>query len=133
LVTKSGFTFTFKYLKEVFRILVRRLANVEVEKSTSVFVKTDKHGFPVIIPKLLRDSILFKELPTHKRKKLIGALLTCLSIHRVFPTKVDPDLSTIIAPFNGLSQTLDSSLLIKSLKELNLLKSYTKNNRCSLY
>jgi len=133
LVKKSGFTFTFKYLKEVLRILVRRLANVEVEKSTSVFVKTDKIGFPVIIPKLLRDSILNKELPTHKRKKLIGALITCISIHRVFPTKVEPELTTILSPFSGLSQTLDNSLLIKSLKELKLYKVYTNNLRCSLY
>jgi len=112
---------------------VRRLANVEVEKSTSIFVKTDKIGFPVIIPKLLRDSILNKELPTHKRKKLIGALITCISIHRVFPTKVEPDLGTILAGFSGLSQTLDNSLLIKSLKELGLYKKYTNNLRCSLY
>jgi len=133
LVKKSGFTFTFKYLKEVLRILVRRLANVDVEKSTSIFVKTDKHGFPVIIPILLRDSILNKELPTHKRKKIIGALITCISIHRVFPTKVKPDLESILSSFNGLSQSLDNSLLIKSLKELNLLKKYTNNLRCSLY
>lgn len=133
LVKKSGFTFTFKYLKEVLRILVRRLANVDVEKSTSIFVKTDKHGFPVIIPILLRDSILNKELPTHKRKKIIGALITCISIHRVFPTKVKPDLESILSSFNGLSQSLDNSLLIKSLKELNLFKKYTNNLRCSLY
>lgn len=133
MVKKSGFTFTFKYLKEVLRILVRRLANVDVEKSTSIFVKTDKHGFPVIIPILLRDSILNKELPTHKRKKIIGALITCISIHRVFPTKVKPDLESILSSFNGLSQSLDNSLLIKSLKELNLFKKYTNNLRCSLY
>jgi len=112
---------------------VRRLANVDVEKSTSIFVKTDKHGFPVIIPILLRDSILNKELPTHKRKKIIGALITCISIHRVFPTKVKPDLESILSSFNGLSQSLDNSLLIKSLKELNLFKKYTNNLKCSLY
>jgi hypothetical protein len=115
------------------RIVVRRLANEEVVKSTSIFVKTDKDGFPTLIPKLIVSSILNKELPTHKRKKLVGALLTCLSVHRVFPTKVDPSLDTILTPFNGLSKTLDRSLLIKSLKELNLFKEYTKNSRCSLY
>jgi len=115
------------------RITVRRLANNEVEKSTSVFVKTDKGGFPTIIPKPIIEAILNKEVPTHKRKKLIGSLLTCLSIHRVFPTKVDPSIDTIMAPFNGLSKTLDRSLLIKSLKELKLYNTYTKNSRCSLY
>jgi len=97
---------------------VRRLAENEVEKSTSIFVKTDKHGFPVLIPIKLRDSILNKELPTHLRKKLIGALFTCLSIHRVFPTKVDPSVKSIIDPFNGISKSLDSALIALSLKDL---------------
>jgi transposase len=64
---------------------------------------------------------------------MIGALLTVLSISRVFPTKVKPDLSTITDPFSGLSKSLDRDLIIKSLKELKLYKSYKKNARCTLY
>jgi len=133
LVKQSGWTFTFNYLKEVVRVLVRLLAGNEVVKSTKVFVKTDKQGFPVIIPKDLRDVILLNEVRPHIRKKMIGALLTILSLYRVFPTKVNPSTSTITEPFNGLSKSLDSDLLIKSLKELGLYKSYKKNNRCRLY
>jgi len=115
------------------RILVRLLAENEVEKSTKVFVKTDKLGFPTIIPKDLRDVILSKEVRPYIRKNMVGALLTILSLYRVFPTKVIPSVSTIIEPFNGLSRIIDRDLLIESLKELNLYRSYKKNNRCRLY
>jgi hypothetical protein len=63
----------------------------------------------------------------------VGALLSILSIHRVFPTKVDPSVSTIVDPFNGTARFLDPLLIIKSLKELRLYSSYTRNVRCSLY
>lgn len=115
------------------RITVRLLAENKVEKSSKVFVKTDKLGFPVIIPKTIRDTILSKEVYPHIRKKMIGSLLTILSIFRVFRTNVKPDLSSIIEPFNGLSRSLDSSLMIESLKELKLYQSYRSNSRCSLY
>lgn len=112
--------------------MVRILAENEVVKSSSIFVKTDKHGWPTIIPIEIRDMVLKDHSPDFK-KLLVGALLTVLSIHRVFPTKVDPSVSTIINPFNGQARTLDPSLIIKSLKELKLYSSYTKNSRCSLY
>lgn len=133
LIKFSGWTFSFKYLKEVLRIIVRLLAGQTVEKSTSIFIKTDKRGCPTIIPKFIRDFILFDKVNPHKRKMMIGALLTILSINRVFPTKVEPSLDTIIEPFKGLSKTIDSSLLINSLKELGLYKTYKKNDRCTLY
>jgi hypothetical protein len=132
LIKLSGWTFSFKYLKEVLRITVRLLAKQEVEKSTSIFVKTDSKGCPVIIPKFIRDFILFEVNP-FKRRMMIRALLTILSINRVFSTEVDPSIDTVIAPFNGLSKSIDSSLLIKSLKELKLYNSYRKNDKCTLY
>jgi hypothetical protein len=116
------------------RITIRLLAGQQVEKSTSVFVKTDKKGFPVIIPIYIRDHILDEsKIAPYIKKNLIRALITVLSINRVFPTKVEPTIDTIIAPFNGLSKTLDRSLLIKSLKELKLYNSYRVNKRCTLY
>jgi hypothetical protein len=133
LVKKSGWTFTFKYLKEVLRIMVRLLAGNEVVKSSSVFVKTDKHGCPTIIPIEIREDILIKDYAQGYKKLIVGALFTILSIHRVFPTKVVPSVDTITDPFSALSKTLDRDLLIKSLKELRLFSSYTKNKRCSLY
>lgn len=112
---------------------VRLLADSEVVKSNSIFVKTDKLGFPVIIPKDLRDVILSKETPFYLRGRMVGALLTILSIGRVFSTKVEPTLKTIIEPFNGTSKTLDGSLLINSLKELNLYQSHDRLEKCKLY
>jgi hypothetical protein len=133
LVKKSGWTFTFKYLKEVLRIMVRLLAQNEVVKSSSIFVKTDKHGCPTIIPFEIRDEILLRDFAQGYKKLIVGALFTILSIHRVFPTKVIPSVDTIIEPFSALSKTLDRDLLVKSLKELGLYSSYTENKRCSLY
>jgi len=101
-------------------------------KSSSVFVKTDKRGWPTIIPIEIRDIIL-KDYSLDFKKLVVGALLSILSIHRVFPTKVEPSVSTVIAPFSGLVKTLDQTILVKSLKELGLYSSYTKNSRCSLF
>lgn len=115
------------------RIIVRLLAGQEVEKSSSIFIKTDSKGCPVIIPKFIRDFILINKVNPNEKKRMIGALITILSISRVFPTKVKPSLNTVLDPFNGLSKTIDSSLLIKSLKELKLYKAYNKNDRCTLY
>jgi hypothetical protein len=133
LIKKSGWTFTFKYLKEVLRILVRLLAENEVTKSSSIFVKTDKHGCPTIVPIEIREEILKKDYSQDYKKLIVGALFTILSIHRVFPTKVIPSVDTIIAPSSALSKTLERDLLVKSLEELRLYSSYTKNRRCSLY
>jgi len=132
LVRLSGWTFAFKYLKEVSRIVVRILAENDVVKSSSVFVKTDKRGWPTIIPIEIRDIIL-KDYSLDFKKLAVGALLTILSIHRVFPTKVDPSVSTVVADFNGQARILDPALITKSLKELRLYSSYTNNVRCSLF
>jgi hypothetical protein len=115
------------------RIIVRLLAGQDVEKSTSIFIKTDSKGCPVIIPKFIRDFILVNKVNPSEKKRMIGALITVLSISRVFPTKVKPSLNTVLDPFNGLSKSIDNSLLIKSLKELKLYKAYSKNDRCTLY
>jgi hypothetical protein len=66
-------------------------------------------------------------------KKVIGALLTIISIHRVFPTSVKPSLDTILEPFAGVSTTLNPVVLKKALKELKWYKSYNINNKASLY
>lgn len=115
------------------RITVRLLAENDVVKSNKVFVKTDKFGYPTLIPKEIRDFILNKENQQFKRYRMIGGLLTVLSIHRVFPTKVTPKVDTILNPFTGVSKSLDIGLLTEALKELNMYQSYTKNKRCSLY
>jgi len=41
-----------------------------------------------------------------------------LSVFRVFPTKVKPDIGTIIAPFTGLNRSLDREILKSALYDL---------------
>jgi len=88
------------------RIIVRLLAGQEVEKSSSIFIKTDSKGCPVIIPKFIRDFILINKVNLNEKKRMIGALITVLSISRVFPTKEKPSLNTVLDPFNELSKIL---------------------------
>jgi len=60
-------------------------------------------GLPVIIPSSLRILLGL----SGSEAKITQAILTCLNIFRTFPTKVKPDLGTIIEPFSGLSRTIE--------------------------
>jgi hypothetical protein len=100
------------------RITVRLLAQCPVEKSTKVYVKTDRRGYPTIIPSKLREGLLHRSSFPALLKYLGGAILTILSIHRVFPTKVKPSLDTITKPFSGASRILDCALIKSTLKDL---------------
>jgi hypothetical protein len=50
---------------------------------------------------------------------IIVCILGCLSVFRVFPTKVKPKLGTIIDPFSGTTRTFDSSKLKLALREIH--------------
>jgi hypothetical protein len=121
---KSGSNFLFKYLKEVMRLTVRRLSNSPLEPSDKIFVKLGKSKFPAIIPKEICDDLL--NVDKHFRRNLIIAVLSLISLFRVLPTKVKPDISTITDPFNGVSKEIDDVLLINSLKVLNMFKKGSK-------
>jgi len=81
-------------------------------------VKRDLHGLPTIIPLELRLVIRDRSHPDWI--KVVKATLTALSIFRTFPTKVEPKLSTIIAPFTGLSRTLNSVEIAEVLKVMKI-------------
>lgn len=117
---QSGSTFLFQYLKEVMRLTVRRLSGIELEVSKKIFVKLNKYKFPAIIPLDLCEDILNKDKPW--RSRLIVAVLSLISLFRVLPTKVKPDLTSIIEPFNGVSRSLDATLIREALVRLNMLK-----------
>jgi hypothetical protein len=131
LIDNCGHDFTFSYLKEVMRITVRLLASTEVEKSSKIFVKVDKFGWPCIIPFKLRDIMrgVHDKHPTWMHNIARG-VLTLLSIHRVFPTNVKPSLHTISDKFTGVTKTLDELKLFKSLKNLSIVggKGFNKFN-----
>jgi hypothetical protein len=61
----AGSNFLFKYLKEVMRITVRVLAEIEVFPSKKIFVKLN-YKFPAIIPLHLCEVILGKQGPTQR-------------------------------------------------------------------
>lgn len=115
LIKRSGFQFTFYYLKEVMRLVIRSLAgNPEPKFLKGVMVKRDHNGLPTIIPLSLRKALM----DFRSNQRVVVCILSILSVYRVFPTKVRPSLGTIIAPFDGLYRTLDSSILKRALGEL---------------
>lgn len=110
LIKTNGFNFTFLYLKECSRLVVMFLAGTPdtTFRDGKVRVRKNRYGLPVIIPSNLR--VL---LGTSGKSVIITkAILTCLNIYRQFPTRVKPDLSSILEPFSGINKTL---VLPKSL------------------
>jgi len=117
LVNKSGFNFTFLYLKEVNRLIIRRLSGNEV-KSMKILVSLAPDNLPSILPVKLRSLILAGDL------LIVRVILTIISIHRVFPTKPKLSRSTITDSFSGITQTLDFNLVRFALRELVKPRSY---------
>nr|WLK77422.1 RNA-dependent RNA polymerase [Suillus luteus mitovirus 5] len=116
LSTKSGFQFTFLYLKEAFRLTIRFLSGQSETLSNKIAVKLDHTGLPVIIPFPLREVIRKRSFINDRG--LIICLLTILSLYRVCPTKVKPSLDTITGSFEGLSETFNSNIIGSAVKDL---------------
>lgn len=106
MVKTNGFNFTFKYLKECLRLTTLYLAGTpQTSKGRkAVGVRVNQYGLPVIIPPSLRRSLDLSD----ESRATTRCILTLLSIFRVFPTKVKPDLGTIIDPFTGITRELDN-------------------------
>ena len=104
LVKTNGWNFAFKYLKECLRLVVLYLAGTPSTSRgrNAIGVRVNQYGLPVIIPSPLRALLRHEGDTTTTR-----TLLTVLSIFRVFPTKVKPDLGTITAPHSGITLTLE--------------------------
>lgn len=113
---KSGFQFTFMYMKEAFRLTVRYLSGQAEQLSNKIAVKLDYSGLPVIIPSPLRDIIRKRNFSNDRR--LIICLLTILSIYRVCPTKVKPSHDTIVSSFEGTSETFNSNIIGSAVTDL---------------
>lgn len=118
LCKRSGFNFTFFYLKEVSRLVIRALSgNPEpLQPRKGVMVKRDHNGLPTIIPLSLRRCLLPEEWRGYQN--IVVCILSIISVYRVFPTKVKPKLDTIIDPFVGTTRTFDSSAVKLALSEL---------------
>jgi len=116
LIKRSGFQFTFLYLKEVYRLVIRFLAGhgEPVTPLGGVMVKRDHIGLPTIIPLRLRHILVEWRV----NQRLVACILSCLSVFRVFPTSVKPSLGTIIEPFGGTVRSFDTSQLKLAVAEL---------------
>nr|QIR30267.1 RNA-dependent RNA polymerase [Plasmopara viticola lesion associated mitovirus 44] len=112
MVDNSGFQFTFKYLKTVLHITVRFLSGrplLTYSPKGIPYVSIDSHGLPKIIPLEIRRFLKGSDLS--KDSKIIGAILSVLSIFRVFPTHVAPKLDTIVSKFSGSITSFHSDTL----------------------
>jgi hypothetical protein len=118
LVKRMGFNTTFKYLKEVFRLVICYLSGRGEPRAVNAnfpFVKRDHNGLPTIIPSRLRAILVRGPLTD---KGLIVCILSCLSIFRVFPTIVKVDMATIITPFTGVFKSLPLHILLPAIREI---------------
>nr|UPW42262.1 MAG: putative RNA dependent RNA polymerase [Sichuan mito-like virus 42] len=123
----SGSTFLYLYLKEVYRIVTRKLANQTVEPSKKIFVKRNKFGYPKIIPRELQKQLILARNPYLRDEKvrnlwIIVPILTIISLYRVLPTKVKPSLDTILDKHSGEILTFHPSLVREALVDLKVYK-----------
>lgn len=104
LIKTNGFNYTFKYLKECLRLVTLYLAGTPstTKGRKAIGVRVNQYGLPVIIPSPLRAELNLSE----GSRITTRTILTVLSIFRVFPTKVKPDLGSILQPFDGVTRTL---------------------------
>lgn len=119
-----SFNWAFAYMKEVLRLTIRALAgSPEQICQGAIRVKRDKFGLPTIIPLWLRYLLIqFIEnnghLETQKARKAVIAILTLLSIFRIFPTKVKPSLDSITKPFDGKAKSLNPEMVKEALDSI---------------
>lgn len=115
---RSGSNFTFLYLKECCRLIVRALSGVPEDNSFitlgKIIVKRDRHGIPTIIPLPLRKFLYAK------RESRVQLLLSLLSLYRVMPSVQKPKFNTITDPFNGTSEMLDQGELVRAISDLEV-------------
>jgi hypothetical protein len=119
LIKRSGFQFTFKYLKNVLHLTVRYLSGRPIliyAPKGSPYIKIDSNGLPKILPLKLRHFL--KECDLAKHSRIIGAILSMISIFRVFPTHVKPKLDSIISSFTGSVKTFSSYKLKLACEDL---------------
>lgn len=104
LVKRSGWGFTFLYLKESQRLIIKFLAGCPEVKSPGkgILIRRDSRGLPSIIPINIRNKIT----NTDSNSSLVKIILSLISIYRVFPTKPAPSLNTITQPWMGVSKSL---------------------------
>jgi len=124
LVRKSGFQFTFMYMKLVLHFTVSSLSGrpMLISDQKGPYISLDGRGLPSIIPLKIRE-YLCSDL---KKDKQVGGILSLLSIFRVFPTHVKPKYESITGPFIGTSRSIDLPKLTLAVKDFLLNKKVNR-------
>lgn len=131
-ILKSGWNFSFLYLKECSRLVIKFLSGHPelIIPHKGIRVKRDPQGLPVILPLGMRNLLI------KRNNRSVQFILSLINVFRVFPTVQSFKLSTIVDDFNGINQILHpdyTNLAIKevfnrrfwSLKSLSFLKLET--------
>jgi len=115
----NGPKYTFQYLKEGLRLIIQSLGgNPSLTVNLlGVRVKRDKLGLPTILPLRIRAALSDRVLLD---KTLVKSILTIMSLFRSFKFVTEPDLGPITRPFSGVTQTLESAVIRKALRNLKL-------------
>jgi hypothetical protein len=117
---QNGSTFLVLYLKECHRLVMKCLSGqLEVKKLMRV---ATRRGLPLIIPGRLRLLIEKEDVPT------IRVVLTILSMYRIITIPGTVKISTITAPFSGISETLLLSEIRTALNQIEWTKVRFKRN-----
>jgi len=110
LIHLNGRTFVCQYLKECFRLVVRWAANAYAPNG-NIGVSCVR-GLPRIIPAQIRLAMIqWKTEDSLSGFAVIRCVLTVLSLYRVIGVKAPVNLGTIISPFKGVYQTMDSNVI----------------------
>jgi hypothetical protein len=113
----SGKKFLVLYMKESLAHVIAYL-NHKSRPFTkgAISVRLSRAGLPLIIPGLLRFSIMrFRAEGGLRDRLVVRTVLTVLSMFRVLNFVAKPNLATITDPFNGISPLLDINELVKVL------------------
>jgi len=105
LVKKSGWNFTYLYLKKCMKLTIFYISGSKAGllPGRGVQVQITDDGIPSIIPITLRS--LIRE---HSKNVLVVKMvLTILGMYRIFETKPEPSISSIVKPFWGETETLE--------------------------
>lgn len=110
---RSGSNFTFLYLKECMRLIIKRLSgSPEVYFISGIYISRDRYGLPKILPFNFRKLILKGD------STVIKYFLSLINVYRVWPSVQRIKLGSITGPFAGVSKEIPRLLLYRAVDEL---------------
>nr|UPW42118.1 MAG: putative RNA dependent RNA polymerase [Guangxi mito-like virus 16] len=114
LYKRSGRNFTFLYLKEVGRLIIRFLAGSSEPRFhlKGIYVSRDQLGLPNLLTANLKATLISRD------EKMVKFIMALIQVYRVMESVQRIKLSTILAPFSGISRMLDESRIAGILGQI---------------